>query len=144
LIGPGWLPRYRPRGLTRRALPFGRRRASKQRRGAKPTSSTRDSAIEIVRFDHGPAEFPVATVRPREPSAQLSALIGALQRWLIARWQWLRPRSVPCAVAGLGMMAILAFSNYLAHYNDGACVRSAPAHIEIAPSPSVPVYPLPQ
>jgi hypothetical protein len=89
-------------------------------------------------------EFPMATVLPREADAKLIALVGALQRWLLARWQWLRPRSVPCAVAGLGMLSVLAFSNFLAHYNDAPCVRSAPAHIEIAPSPTVPLYPLPQ
>jgi hypothetical protein len=89
---------------------------------------------EIVAFDHGPIEFPIAMARPREASAQLVALVGALQRWLLARWQWLRPRSLPCAVAGMGMMAVLAFSNYLAHYNEGESIkRAAPSHIEIAP-----------
>jgi hypothetical protein len=90
---------------------------------------------EIVAFDHGPVEFPIATARPREAGAQLVALVGALQRWLIARWQWLRPRSLPCAVAGAGMLAVLAFSNYLAHYNERDChkTRSTPSHIEVAP-----------
>jgi len=72
---------------------------------------------EIVLFDHGPAEFPVATARPRELRARAIALAAHLQLWLRARWAWFRPRTVPCAVAALGMIAVLASANYLAHWN---------------------------
>jgi len=47
--------------------------------------------------------------------ARVIALASDLRSWLAARWQWLRPRTVPCAVAGLGMMAVLASADYLAH-----------------------------
>jgi hypothetical protein len=83
-----------------------------------------------VLFDHGPTEFPVATAVAREPRARMIALVADLQRWLSARWQWLRPRTVPCAVACLGMLALIASADYLAHQN-----VEAPhvVHIDIAP-----------
>jgi len=69
----------------------------------------------------------------REPRARVTALVSALQGWLSERWQWLRPRTVPCAVAGLGMVAVMAAADYLAHYE----VEHAPSvhvvHIDIAP-----------
>ena len=132
MIGPGWLPRYRPR--AKRTLAYTRRRRSK-RRVEKQARSTQHVNTEIVLFDHGPTEFPVATVRPREARAQVIALVGALQAWLVARWQWFKPRSVPCAVAGLGMIAVLAFSQYLVTYK-GQCSkgsRTQAVHIDIAP-----------
>lgn len=140
MIGPGWLPRYRTRTtspLDRRTLaynPLGRRGRSRSR-GQKQASVPRPVNTEIVAFDHGPVEFPVATVRPREARAQLIALAAALQAWLVARWQWLRPRSVPCAVAGLGMMAVLASADYLAHYKDDCMNRhtAAAVHVQLAP-----------
>jgi hypothetical protein len=134
VIGPGWLPRYRPRGLVtlgrrRRAFRIGSR-AQKRSRPAQDTGT----ALYAVELRHAGSEFPLATARPREARAQFVALAGALQRWLVARWQWLRPRSVPCAVACLGMIAVLAFSDYLAHYNDGKQIkRAAVGHIEVAP-----------
>jgi hypothetical protein len=59
------------------------------------------------------------------------ALAGALQSWLLARWKWLRPRTVPCAVAGAGMMAVIAFSDYLAHYQEAPAQPPA-VHIDLA------------
>jgi hypothetical protein len=133
VIGPGWLPRYRPRGLA----PLGRRRF-RRAKARKRTHIAKDvydcSGPSLYGLQLGSAEFPLATVRPREARGQFVALVAALQRWLSARWQWLRPRSVPCAVAGLGMLAVLAFSDYLAHYNDGETLkRATPSHIELAP-----------
>jgi hypothetical protein len=139
VIGPGWLPRYRPRSLvplSRRTLAFRVRSLSRGPKRSRPSSVGVDRSDDGLYLQLAPAgaEFPIATVRPREASAKLIALVGALQRWLSARWQWLRPRSVPCAVAGLGMFAVLAFSDYLAHYNDGESFkRPAPSHIEVAP-----------
>jgi hypothetical protein len=130
--------RYRPRGLSplsKRTIAYTRRRRKKSRPVEKQARSARPVNTEIVLFDHGPAEFPVAAVRPREPSARAVAAIASLQRWLAARWQWLRPRAVPCAVAGLGMVAVLAFSDYLAHYKEDCSNTHAPApvHIDLAP-----------
>jgi hypothetical protein len=83
---------------------------------------------EIVLFDHGPHEFPVATARPTEPRARAIALVADLQRWLAARWEWFKPRTVPCAVAGLGMIAVLASADYLAHHDD-PCAAKKPANV---------------
>ncbi len=70
---------------------------------------------DLVLFDHGPAEFPVATAVPREPRARAIAVLANVERWFAARWAWFRPRTVPCAVAGLGMIAVMASAHYLAH-----------------------------
>jgi hypothetical protein len=120
VIGPGWLPGYRARP-KRHTLAYmrSRRRARSRKNGpasALPLRNTGNSTSEeaLVLFDQA-AEFPVATAVPREPRARAIAAIAALQRWLGARWSWLRPRTVPCAVAGLGMFAVLAATDYLAH-----------------------------
>jgi hypothetical protein len=70
---------------------------------------------EIVAFDHGPVEFPIAIVRPREPGARALALVGDLRRWLFDRWSWLRPRTIPVLVAAVGTMFVLMSADYLAH-----------------------------
>src|SRR5262245_10798464 len=97
IVGPGWLPGYRPRPLRRptlaytRALRRSRLRTNKQ---AKPSTPVNN---EIVLFDYPPTEFPVATARPRHLRAQTIAVLAALQQWVRERWTWLRPRAVPCA-----------------------------------------------
>lgn len=58
-------------------------------------------------------ELPVATVR-RAPRAQLAILLGQLQRWLAARWTWLRPRMIPIAVAAVGTVGVVHAVDYLA------------------------------
>jgi len=137
VIGPGSLPRYRPRGffpLSKRTLAYTRTRRKARSSANKQAHHTGPVNTEIVLFDHGPAEFPVASMRPRETRARIVAALASLQSWFFARWQWLRPRSVPCAVAMLGMLAVIAAANYLAHYH-GACPHDAPAaaaYIEIA------------
>jgi len=62
-------------------------------------------------FDQG-RELPVATVR-RAPRSKLAMLAGDLSRWLSARWDWLRPRTVPMIVAFVGMLAVLQAASYL-------------------------------
>ncbi len=93
-----------------------RRRA--RTRAKSPAPSPRVANTEIVLFDHGPVEFPTATAMPREPRARAIALVASLERWMAARWAWFRPRSVPCAVACLGMIAVMASAHYLAHQHD--------------------------
>lgn len=61
-------------------------------------------------FDQPPAELPVATLRPRESGAQL---LLDVRGWLLSKWRWLRPRSIPVAVAFAGMLGVLASANYL-------------------------------
>ena len=135
MIGPGWLPGYRPRRALQRTLAYTRLRRRSRSRVMKQDTSPRVVNTEIVLFDHGPTEFPVATAVPREPRARAVAMLASLERWLAARWAWLRPRTVPCAVAGLGMMAILASADYLAHHHGDEPSASAPriVHIEVAP-----------
>jgi hypothetical protein len=132
----GELPRYRPRGLRRPTLAYTRlaRRRSIRGRARTKTSTAPAAAVntEIVLFDHGPAEFPVATVRPREARARVIALLADLQHWLAARWAWFRPRTVPCAVAALGMFAVMASADYLAHGHEK---HGSPSVITILISP---------
>jgi hypothetical protein len=61
-------------------------------------------------FDQPPAELPVATLRPRDTAAQL---LLDLRGWLDSKWRWLKPRSIPVAVAFAGMLAVLASAAYL-------------------------------
>lgn len=138
MIGPGWLPGYRARHslpTRRHTLAYMRSRRARSRSTNKQATRQQLSNTEIVIFDYGPSEFPVATAVPRAPRARAIAMAAALQRWLAARWLWLKPRAVPCAVAGLGMIAILAFSDYLANQH-GKTIASKDArvvHIDIAP-----------
>ena len=124
MIGPGCLPR--PGRVRVRTLAYVR-----VRRRARPRRRAPDAAVrytEIVSFDHGPAEFPVATLLPREPRAQALAALGEVQRWLAARWTWLKPRAVPVLVAALGMLFMIASANYLNHLQAPA---PAPTHVVI-------------
>jgi hypothetical protein len=99
-----------------------------------PVRNTGTSSSEeaLVLFDQA-AEFPVATAVPREPRARVVATLAALQRWIGARWKWLRPRTVPCAVAALGMFAVLAATDYLAHHYGKTKPAPRVVHIEVAP-----------
>lgn len=93
----------------KRTLPYTRHRRRKR------AKRTRKVQTEIVSFDHGPWEFPIATVRSHGSRAQAIALLGDLRRWLVARWAWLRPRTVPVLVAVAGMLFVLASADVLAH-----------------------------
>lgn len=61
-------------------------------------------------FDQPPAELPVATLRPQETGARL---LLDVRGWLASKWRWLRPRSIPVAVAFVGMLAVLTSASYL-------------------------------
>jgi hypothetical protein len=110
------MPRYVPRNRKRLTFAYTRPRRRPARR--KEAQHEADVNTEIVAFDHGPAEFPVATVRPRETRGRAVAALADLQRWMMARWNWFKPRTVPCAVAALGMLAVIASADYLAHHMD--------------------------
>jgi len=112
------MPRYVPRFRKRIAVTYKRirrRRPARMQKEAKPLERVQ---AETVAFDHGPVEFPLATIRPRETRGRAIAAMAALQRWLVARWVWFKPRTMPCVVAGLGMMAVIAAADYLAHHID--------------------------
>jgi 4-amino-4-deoxy-L-arabinose transferase-like glycosyltransferase len=61
-------------------------------------------------FDQPPSELPVARLHQR---GRLPSISHALVAWLAARWQWLRPRTVPVIVAFIGMCAVMASAHYL-------------------------------
>ena len=113
MIGPGWVPRPFAR-LRKRTFAYTRMRA-RSRRAKKTSTSSAPAHNEIVIFDHRPAEFPLATALPRAPKARVLAALGHLHRWLGARWEWLKPRTVPVIVAAIGMIFVLLSADYLAH-----------------------------
>jgi hypothetical protein len=115
MIGIGGMPRYVPRFRKKLTLAYRRRRP---RRRQKQANAHERVQAETMAFDYGPAEFPVATMRPRDARGGAVAAVAARQRWLVARWQWFKPRSVPCAVAALGLIAMVAAGDYLAHHLD--------------------------
>ena len=118
MIGPGCLPRpWMWRTARKRTLPYTRvgrvpRRSSKT--SAAPSATTNN---EIV-FDRGPQEFPVARLLPREPSALVSALLADLREWLVARWSWLRPRSLPALAAAVATVGVMVAADLVVQDND--------------------------
>lgn len=133
MIGPGSMPRFPWRAFKRKpTLAYTRRRRSRPLKTHALSPAGIDT--EMVSFDHGPVEFPVASVRPREVRGRAVAVLSDLQRWLAARWAWFKPRSVPCAVAGLGMIAVIASADYLAHHMDQAGTHKPTAvRIDLGP-----------
>lgn len=133
MIGPGWLPGYK---ASLRKPPL-TRPYTRMRRRSRPRVNKRDPSpgvvnTDLVLFDHGPTEFPVATAVPREARGRAIAIAADLRRWLAARWAWFRPRTVPCAVAALGMIAVIASAYYLAHQHDDL---PAPRSVRVSVSP---------
>lgn len=135
MIGPGWLPGYRPRTVRRRTLPYTRMRRRSRGRVKKQATPAPvvNTELETMLFDQGPAELPTAAVVPREPRARAVALVEDLKRWVAARWQWFRPRTVPCVVAGLGMLAVMVSADYLAHGNHEQASAPRTVQVQIAP-----------
>ncbi|HTR55814.1 MAG TPA: hypothetical protein VMJ10_34295 [Kofleriaceae bacterium] len=68
-------------------------------------------------FDRGPQEFPIARLMPREASARLSALVGDLRDWLVARWSWLRPRSLPALAAAVATVGVMVAADLVTQDN---------------------------
>ena len=106
MIAPGWLPNVTRAPAKRRTLAYTRVRRSRPRNVA-PQGAIGNP--ETMAFDHGPVEFPIATVVTRDPRA----LVGELVRWLAARWAWLKPRTVPVIAAAVGLVLVLASADYL-------------------------------
>ncbi len=127
MISPGALgfPLHRPIS-RRRTPPY--MRGGRRIRGARPAKKlaarvpeARDA--EAVLLFHGPYELPVAMVRSPRPRAR--GLVRDLARWLLARWAWLRPRTIPVAVAFAGMLLFLAASDYLGELARGEAGQPA-------------------
>jgi hypothetical protein len=57
-------------------------------------------------------ELPVATVR-RAPGSPVELLASDLKRWIAARWRWFKPRTIPVAVAFVGMLGVIESMNQL-------------------------------
>ncbi|CAN5727269.1 hypothetical protein BH11MYX1_BH11MYX1_15520 [soil metagenome] len=123
MIGPGWLP-TRPLRLKRTLAYIRVRRRAVRPRPKPRLSGPAGAACDdmTVVFQSGPVEFPVATLRARDPKTQAHVLIGDFRRWLLSTLTWLRPRTVPFVVAALGLLAVLASADYLQH------VKVSPMH----------------
>ena len=76
---------------------------------------------EDMIFDQPPAELPVASMVPKDRGMQLAA---DLRAWLVARWTWFRPRTIPMIVAFIGMLAVIGAATWLRNY-----ARRAPDRI---------------
>ncbi len=63
----------------------------------------------VLLHHHGPYELPSATLHR-------GTLGGALHRWLDVQWAWLRPRSIPVIVALIGLVGVMAATNYLTNF----------------------------
>ena len=101
-----------------------------RRRSYHPTKNRNRSSEpvhdEIVIFDRGPAVFPVATLVPRDHRSRVRAWTADLGRWIVARWTWLRPRTVPVMAALLGATFVIASANYL-HHAKGSVPKRTPS-----------------
>jgi len=53
-------------------------------------------------------EFPTAQLLPRSPRWEL-------WRWAIAKWAWVRPRTIPLLVAAAAAVFLVVSADYLAH-----------------------------
>ncbi len=113
MIGPGCLPR--PRALKKRTLAYTRVPRKRSRRAKELARASGQVNHEIVIFDHGPAEFPVARVMPRDTGSRAVVMLGDLQLWLAARWSWLRPRTIPVVFAAIGSLCVRITADYLSH-----------------------------
>ncbi|HET7503554.1 MAG TPA: hypothetical protein VFK02_21175 [Kofleriaceae bacterium] len=70
-------------------------------------------------FDGYPAELPIATVVPGACDARHRVISGRIVHWLVSRWAWFRPRTVPMIAAFVGMLAVLGATKYLSAYARG-------------------------
>ncbi|HEU4732366.1 MAG TPA: hypothetical protein VFT22_30940 [Kofleriaceae bacterium] len=75
-------------------------------------------------FDGYPAELPIATVVPGACHARHRVISGRIMHWLVTRWAWLRPRTVPMIAAFVGMLAVLGATKYLSAYARGDLQRA--------------------
>jgi len=120
MIGPGWMPSLpRPMIRAKRGV-FGdaswrtRRRRRRSRADRWPPIS-----YDLPELDRGldgaAASLPMATLRATASHARHRLIAGDLQRWLVARWSWLRPRSIPILVACAALPALLALVDLVKH-----------------------------
>jgi len=99
-----------PGAASRRTLSY-----TSVRRGSRGLRKCAAAGHNEIVFDHGPKEFPVATLLVREPVARAAVLLGDLRRWVAQRWSWLRPRSLPVLFAAAGTLVVMLSADFLAH-----------------------------
>ncbi len=139
MIGPGSLPRLGPTSalasLRRRTVL--ERRARRIRRGAAtrpvPGRADGEDASDHPTLEALPQhELPIATILERRPTA--ASVAAGLRTWIAARWSWLRPRTIPVAVAVLSMVGMLRAVDYLAHPPEGSSLvgKAYTAHADPA------------
>lgn len=122
MIGVGELPvAPRPSSVRRRTLSYTMQRRRRARLlptvhrasgGPRSARAPRPPAVNTgdMIFDQPPAELPVATLHTRDGGTQLLLDVRA---WLASKWRWLRPRTIPVAAAGAGLIALLVSASYL-------------------------------
>jgi len=117
MIGPGWMPsRPRPLARVRRVFtyypPYYARR---RRRRARPEPWPSAPAAFDCGGDGSPAGLPTATLRATAHQSRHRLLLGDFQRWLVGRWAWLRPRSIPLLVACAALPGMIALADAIKH-----------------------------
>ncbi|HET9622253.1 MAG TPA: hypothetical protein VFP84_12860 [Kofleriaceae bacterium] len=131
----------RPRPLKqplRRLVPYAplpRRRTRAAGTGVHDAAQPANPDLEAPRgvFAERRAALPVALLLPRRGEGRPAVLTGAFQRWLAARWMWVKPRFIPLLVATMGLLGVLNARSYLiklARY--GSAVHASPS-MERAP-----------
>jgi hypothetical protein len=136
----GHLPnRLRPLGLKRkRTLPYtGRRSTSagpdlRSRPRKERAHAPRAVDTGRVLFDP-PRELPTATVVV-EPRTFGELLRGGIALWFSERWRWIRPRTIPMAVALVGLLGVVRAVDYLTHLPAPAHTRSIASPVSELPS----------
>lgn len=123
MIGPGWMPsRPRPLPRVRSGLwsytPGYVRRQRTRRRRSTGTATAREPPDLPERFD-GALDLPTARLLPSRAQPRYRTVSQDLRHWLEHRWAWLRPRSVPMAVALASLFAVLGAAKYLADPGGG-------------------------
>jgi hypothetical protein len=123
-------PRPLARGRRLFASPefYPRRRRPRRARPDRWPPIADDPAVLAHGFDGAPSALPLATLRASAAQARYRMLVGDLQRWLIDRLIWLRPRTIPILVACAALPAILALFEFIkfpeGRFPDGTCRES--------------------
>lgn len=121
MIAPGSLAIYTARRAGRRTPTYMRRGAGRRAARRAPRAPTRDTGGVLLSHNY---EFPTATLLAKQPPRD--ALWTGLRAWFAARWQWLRPRTIPVAVAIASMIAALAATSALTDYARQSRVEASP------------------
>lgn len=147
MIGPGSFVVFAPRpSRPGRGRVLAYVRARKPRRGRGKPRAVAGRADATIVFDLDPVALPVATLRTRAPGRWAHQGLGGLARWFVARWAWLRPRTVPVLAGVLGAWLVLATGDYLRRAPHAAAAAAAAhrapkldavrLHVDPAPAPA--------